>query len=117
MAAAAAAGARSLQQQRQQQGKQAQASSGLPGLAAPGGITVDDAFNLTSRPGSRFKLVLDFDGNSLQGNAWNVAQGVDKIVTGPYDKDGDPKRFNLEEITGVQPLHVPCRALSMVGLF
>jgi hypothetical protein len=65
---------------------------------------VDAAFNLSSRPGSRFKLVLDFDGNSLQGNAWNTAQGVSKIVTGPYDKDGDPKTFNAEEIAGVQPV-------------
>jgi hypothetical protein len=95
---------RTLQQQRQQQGKQAEAASGSSGLTDPVGITVDAAFNLSSRPGSRFKLVLDFDGNSLQGNAWNTAQGVSKIVTGPYDKDGDPRTFNAEEIAGVQPV-------------
>jgi hypothetical protein len=49
-----------------------------------------------------FKLVPDFDGNTLQNNAWNAVQGVNKIVTGPYDKDGDPTSFNAEEVAGVQ---------------
>lgn len=63
-------------------------------------MSVTEAFKLSSRPGSKFKIVLDFDGNVLQDSLWNVIQETDKIVTQPYDKDGNPRTFNAEEIAG-----------------
>lgn len=66
----------------------------------PSSMSVTEAFKLSSRPGSKFKIVLDFDGNVLQDSLWNVIQETDKIVTQPYDKDGNPRTFNAEEIAG-----------------
>jgi hypothetical protein len=94
--------------------EQAASASALSGLFDPGGLSAADAFNLSSRPGSRFKLVLDFDGNTLQNNVWNKAQGVDKIVTGSYNKDGDPTTFNAEEIAGEQHAAVQSPAMTIV---
>uniref|UniRef100_A0A383VZQ1 Peptidase C-terminal archaeal/bacterial domain-containing protein n=1 Tax=Tetradesmus obliquus TaxID=3088 RepID=A0A383VZQ1_TETOB len=106
MAAAAAAlrhtAGLEQQQQQQQQGPWAATASGPLGLGdVPSSISVSEAFKLSSRPGSKFKIVLDFDGNVLRGSQWNVIQGADKIVTGPYDKDGDPSTFNAEEIADI----------------
>jgi hypothetical protein len=87
-------------EQQQQQGPMAATAAGSLGVDTPSSISVTEAFRLSSRPGSKFKIVLDFDGNVLQDSQWNVVQGSSKIVTGPYDTDGDPTTFNAEETAG-----------------
>ncbi|KAF6262339.1 hypothetical protein COO60DRAFT_1636017 [Scenedesmus sp. NREL 46B-D3] len=85
----------------QPQGQQAVAASDTSALNIPSSISVSEAFKLSSRPGSKFKIVLDFDGNTLLNSQWNLFQGMDKIVTGPYDKDGNPATFNAEEVADI----------------
>jgi hypothetical protein len=60
----------------------------VAGTPDPSGLTAAEAFSLSSRPGSKFKLVLDFDGNTLVCGTWNEAKGLKEIVTPPYDKGG-----------------------------
>jgi len=68
------------------------------------------AFLLHSRPNATRVVVLDFDGHSTTGTAWNKAPCVagtkcysasfqypPTIVTKPFDIDGDPKSFSDEE--------------------
>eukprot|EP00882_Tetradesmus_deserticola_P002926 GHRQ01003109.1.p1 GENE.GHRQ01003109.1~~GHRQ01003109.1.p1 ORF type:complete len:233 (+),score=24.73 GHRQ01003109.1:120-818(+) len=69
-------------------------------LSLPDSISITEAFKLSSRPGSKFKIVLDFDGNTLVNSQWNQYQNLDKIVTGPYDKDSNPATFSAAEIIG-----------------
>jgi hypothetical protein len=61
---------------------------------------VTEAFRLSSRPGAKFKIVLDFDGNVCQGTQWNKVKGIDKITTKAYDKDNNSSTFSAEEIAG-----------------
>jgi hypothetical protein len=72
-----------------QQRRQADLTAVLaPGVADPAGLTSADVFNLHSKPDSKYKLVLDFNGNVLNGSVWNELKKLDKIVTPPYDKGG-----------------------------
>jgi hypothetical protein len=105
MAAAVAALRGSAGLGQQQDAPQAAAAS----LNLPSSISVTEAFRLSSRPGAKFKIVLDFDGNVCQGTQWNKVKGIDKIVTTPYDKDGNPSTFNAEEIAG-EGWRVDCMA-------
>jgi citrate synthase len=100
MAAAVAALRGSAGLGRQQQDAP-QAATAAAALNLPSSISVTEAFRLSSRPGAKFKIVLDFDGNILQGSQWNKVKGIDRIVTSPFDKDGNPSTFNAEEIAGV----------------
>jgi hypothetical protein len=70
----------------QQRGQKAPPALLAPGVFDPTGLSVADVFSLSSRPESKYKLVLDFNGNVLTGSAWNDVKKVDKIVTPPYDK-------------------------------
>jgi hypothetical protein len=86
--------------QQQQQGPLAATATGSLGFEVPTSISNAEAFRLSSRPGAKFKIVLDFDGYSMTNTQWNVVQGVSRIVTQPYDKDGNPSSFNADEIAG-----------------
>lgn len=49
-------------------------------------INVTDAFRLHSRPKATRKILLDFDGHTVTGSAWNAAMGKATITSPPYDK-------------------------------
>ena len=55
-------------------------------------------FELASLPGATRTILLDFDGHVTTGTSWNVAEGIDSIVTGPYDLDGDPATWSTAEL-------------------
>ena len=60
-----------------------------------------DTFYLSSRPGSKRTLYLDFDGHETTGTAWNASSGVSKIISPPYTIDGDPG-FSVTELQNIQ---------------
>uniref|UniRef100_A0A383V9Q0 Peptidase C-terminal archaeal/bacterial domain-containing protein n=1 Tax=Tetradesmus obliquus TaxID=3088 RepID=A0A383V9Q0_TETOB len=88
-------------QQQQRRAQNTPAAALMPGVPDPTGLTAAEVFSLSSRPQSKYKLVLDFDGNTLIGGAWNSVKKTDKIVTPPYDKDGDNSTFNAEELADI----------------
>jgi hypothetical protein len=49
-------------------------------------INKTEAFHLHSRPTATKKIMLDFDGYTLTGKAWNAATGKAAIASPPYDK-------------------------------
>ncbi|KAI8465235.1 MAG: hypothetical protein J3K34DRAFT_525530 [Monoraphidium minutum] len=77
----------------------APAGSAEAGAADPTDLAL--AFKLHSRPGAPRKLVLDFDGHTATGTAWNQAWGIPTIVTPAYDLDGNPADFNAQERTNI----------------
>jgi hypothetical protein len=82
-------------------------------------LTTEQVFSLSSRPGAKNKLVLNFDGYLLEGSVWNDVKRMDSIESPPYDKDGDPSSFNAEEIAGggaIYQLHLCCCLLKAVQI-
>ncbi len=69
------------------------ASAGETPEAAPQG-TLDDAFQLHSRPGASNTVFIDFDGHYFSGTAWGGGAAFDARA---YDLDGDPDTFNSTE--------------------
>lgn len=53
-----------------------------------------DVFDLSSRPGSRRTIYLDFDGATYSGTRW---RGGEEIVSPAYSVDGDPTTFSEVE--------------------
>jgi hypothetical protein len=49
-------------------------------------ISKGEAFSLHSRPSAKRKIVLDFDGHTTTGTAWNTAMMKPTIVSKAYDK-------------------------------
>ncbi|QYF95010.1 PKD domain-containing protein [Massilia sp. PAMC28688] len=62
----------------------------------------DQTFSLHSRPFSKRKIYLDFNGHTVTGTAWNSAYGTDPIIAVPYDTDGVPGTFSAAELTAIQ---------------
>jgi PKD repeat protein len=71
---------------------------------APSGAVypLAETFLLHSRPGSKRKIYLDFNGHTTSGTAWNSSRGVSSIISPPFDSDGYPGTFNTAELSTVQ---------------
>ena len=63
---------------------------------------LDQTFNLHSKPHSKRKIYLDFNGHTITGTAWNNAYGTDPIIAQPYNWDGVPGTFSQSEHTAIQ---------------
>ena len=62
----------------------------------------EQTFVLHSRPSSKRKIYLDFNGQTTTGSAWNRSYGVDPIVSPAFDLDGVPGTFSTAELAMVQ---------------
>ncbi len=72
-------------------------------LAQSGAIyPLAQTFLLHSRPGSKRKIYLDFNGHTTTGTAWNTSYAMDPIVSPAYDTDGVPGTFSTTELTAIQ---------------
>ncbi|HYD80397.1 MAG TPA: M12 family metallo-peptidase [Paucimonas sp.] len=72
-------------------------------LAPPGAVyPLDQTFFLHSRPSSKRKIYLDFNGHRTSGTSWNRSYGVDPIVSPAFDLDGIPSTFNSTELGVIQ---------------
>lgn len=49
-------------------------------------ISEAEAFKLHSRPNATLKIMLDFDGHTTTGTAWNTAHLMPTITSKAYDK-------------------------------
>ncbi|KAL4434117.1 hypothetical protein ABPG75_000558 [Micractinium tetrahymenae] len=78
-----------------QGGSVSAALGALPG--APDPTSLDRAFELHSRPGAPYFLLLDFTGHRTTGTRWNTDYHKSVIVTPPYDIDGDSGTFSAQE--------------------
>jgi PKD repeat protein len=65
-------------------------------------FALDQTFVLHSRPSSKRKIYLDFNGHTTTGAAWNTSYGVDPIVSPAFDLDGVPGTFNNAELAMIQ---------------
>lgn len=75
--------------------------AGAAGPAAAPPFPESDTFKLHSRPASRKKVYLDFDGHFTTGTAWNVLAGAD-IDSAPWDLDNSPATWGPEEHQDIQ---------------
>lgn len=72
-------------------------------LAPSGAVfALDQTFFLHSRPSSKRKIYLDFNGHTTTGSAWNSSYGVDPIVSPAFDLDGVPGTFSSTELAMIQ---------------
>lgn len=72
-------------------------------LAVPGAIyPSEQTFLLHSRPSSKRKIYLDFNGHTTTGSAWNTSYGIDPIVSPAFDLDGMPGTFSSTELAMIQ---------------
>ncbi len=62
----------------------------------------EQTFLLHSRPSSKRKIYLDFNGHTSTGGAWNSSYGIDPIVSPAFDLDGVPGTFNTAEVAMIQ---------------
>jgi hypothetical protein len=76
-------------------------SSGVAPSQQDASISLAQAFSLSSRPESKYKIFLDFDGHITTGTDWNTAYGRDPIVTPPFNKDSDPTTFSAGELSDI----------------
>jgi hypothetical protein len=70
--------------------------------------SLEQAFNLSSKPDSNYTIYLDFDGATVSGTLWNDAANPVWNHVG-YDIDGDPSTFSNQELALIQ------RAWQMVA--
>ncbi|QYF94574.1 PKD domain-containing protein [Massilia sp. PAMC28688] len=71
---------------------------------APGGAIypADQTFKLHSRPGSKRKIYLDFNGHTTTGSAWNSSYGLTTITSPAFDLDGLPGTYSAAELAMIQ---------------
>ncbi len=69
---------------------------------AEASMTLEELFQLHSRPGADHTIYLDFDGHVTEGTTWNSSYGVTTINSPAYDIDGDPSTFNATEQSRIQ---------------
>ncbi len=63
---------------------------------------LEKTFLLHSRPGSKRKIYLDFNGHITTGTDWNLQHGMSTIVSPPFDTDAVPGSFNAGEMALIQ---------------
>ncbi|KAF6265655.1 hypothetical protein COO60DRAFT_1633443 [Scenedesmus sp. NREL 46B-D3] len=71
--------------------------------AAAAALKKAEVFSLSSNPGARKIILLDFDGHTVSGTWWNTAK-TPVIYAKPYDKDNNPESFSqaeLQDILGI----------------
>jgi PKD repeat protein len=92
-------------------GPQAAAIGGTPtpqGAELPAPFPLANTFTLHSRPGSKHTAFLDFNGEHIEGTAWNSPdtgwQPAPPLAfdSAPYDIDGDPATFSDIEKQNIQ---------------
>lgn len=65
--------------------------------------TIDQTFQLHSKPGARLVVFLDFDGFYMAGTAWNNNYNNGQPINCPaWDMDGSPSTFGAEECARIQ---------------
>lgn len=71
---------------------------------APSGAVFppEQTFVLHSRPSSKRKIYLDFNGHTTTGSAWNSSYAIDPIVSPAFDLDGVPGTFSTAELNMIQ---------------
>jgi hypothetical protein len=62
-------------------------------------VTLEQAFSLNSRPGSKRVIFLDFDGMTMVNRAW---AGGAEVTALPYSYDSDRTTFSATELTYIQ---------------
>lgn len=77
-------------------------SSGSDLVVSGAVFPLDQTFVLHSRPGSKRKIYLDFNGHTTTASAWNTSYARDPIVSPAFDLDGVPGTFNNTELAMVQ---------------
>lgn len=62
-------------------------------------VTTDpsQAFNLSSNPGSKKTVYLNFLGQTITNTAWNSLYNIQTIDLKPFDRDGDSTTFSNDE--------------------
>jgi len=76
-----------------------------PEWAKPALVSLEQTFQLHSRPGATRTIYLDFVGFTLSGTAWNATDlGGTNLVAPPWDIDGDPTTFSAAERTAIQQI-------------
>lgn len=63
-----------------------------------------DSFKLHSRPGAPRLLILNFQGKTVTGTAWNTSLKNPSIVATPYDADSNPASYSDAELTTIQTI-------------
>ncbi|WIA34300.1 hypothetical protein OEZ86_012639 [Tetradesmus obliquus] len=61
------------------------------------GLTKEEVFSLSSKPGALKKILLDFDGHTTTNSKWNI-KGQPPIISPPWDTDGNPDSFSETEL-------------------
>ena len=59
--------------------------------------TLDNALQLHSKPNATYELYIDFNGENVEGTAWNVSYSVSEWNAKAFDTDGDPTTFSDAE--------------------
>ena len=79
------------------------AAAGAPAATPLALAPLTDTFKLHSLPGAAHIVYLDFDGQTMSGNAWTAGyNGGADIVAPPFDTDGIPGTFSDAELTAIQ---------------
>jgi hypothetical protein len=81
-------------------------------------ISKADAFSLHSRASATKKILLDFDGHTTTGTAWNADKGMATITSRPYDKVSTPAGIVLAAaavcISMHHMVHASCTCRSLL---
>jgi hypothetical protein len=64
-------------------------------------LTKAEVFSLSSNPGAKKKILLDFDGHQVSGTWWNT-KSTPVIDAKAYDRDNNPESFNQEELQDIK---------------
>lgn len=76
-------------------------SRATPPVASPS-APLAETFSLHSKPGASLTILLDFDGATVSGTAWNEANGVLPGAHPAWDPAGDGAAFSAAERLAVQ---------------
>jgi hypothetical protein len=81
----------------------AAAAQDVATAAAIPALTKEEAFSLSSNPGAKKKILLDFDGHTVSGTWWNTKKSP-VIYAKAYDKDNDPESFSQAELQDIKDI-------------
>jgi hypothetical protein len=81
----------------------ATAAQEVSAAAATPALTQAEVFSLSSNPGARKKILLDFDGHTVSGTWWNTKKSP-VIYAKAYDKDNNPESFSQAELQDMKDI-------------